>query len=238
MTTRGCGIKIPHIEQIFFFEDERQSAAGRRDHRAGRDGALAGGPIVSHVIETLPHHAALTSSHHMQNASIALSKEAVAEIKRVAAFTEQTCAKIDTLQARVDAMAKDMKAATTAAEAAAAEMKAIAATAAAAERNAEMQMLQQAIVFVASGGAFQYLSLRHSYFPSETLMPMLRSFMEEKGVLIDEGIYRAGYTGNTEEARADFRSKLTSDIHFLTGTRPRIERRMNGAVEQYFIHRK
>ncbi len=200
---------------------------------------------MSHVIETLPHHAALTSSHHMQNASIALSKEAVAEIKRVAAFTEQTRNKLDALQAKVDALAN-----------LAGEVKASnAAAAAAAEQNAEMHMLQQAIVMAKSGvGAFDFKQMSsNGYSQSEAIVNssaivfgILKTFMRGLGKWISNEYYCRNSTDHyigyhhqvTEEEKAAFRDALSIQIHELTGTKPRIVKEKNGAVEQWVIYRK
>ncbi len=182
-------------------------------------------------------HAALTSSHHMQNTSIALSKEAVAEIKRVAAFTEQTSAKIDALQARVDALsitAGEMKASIASAAAA------MATAAASAARNADIQILQLAIVAAKAGdGAFSYQdgTRKSSSIVAETL----QYFMRGLGMWISNEYYirNTGYYNQvTEEEKAAFRDALSIQIHQLTGTKPRIVKEKNGTVEQWVIYRK
>ncbi len=113
----------------------------------------------------------------------------MAEIKRVAAFTERTGAKMDNLQAYLEALHKI-----------ALETKAQnAAEAAASERNAEIQILQQAIVMAKAGdGAFNC----NGNNSTAVVVEILKIFLRQTGRWIDEGWHVNAGNGNTEEARA------------------------------------
>ncbi len=145
----------------------------------------------------------------------------MAEIKRVAAFTaEQTSAKIDALQARVEALsitAGEMKASIATAAAT------MATAAASAARNADIQILQHAIVAAKAGdGAYFYYQAGGTRNSSSSIVvEILQSFIN-----CCRNSERPSQV--TEEEKAAYRDALSIQIHQLTGTKPRIVKEKNG----------
>ena len=119
---------------------------------------------------------------------------------------------------------------------------------------AEVQTLQWAIQALAADqtprdpnpkiGSFHYYD--DDGYPRLVSTPLvieiLYSFMRGEGTWIQNNAFVGalrdshGRMPTDDVARAEFRSKLSVQIHSLTGRKPRLTRQMNGMVEQWTIH--
>ena len=179
---------------------------------------------------------------HTQETNLALSKEAVAEIKRVAAFTEKAAGCLTKLQTEMTAVPKQLEARLAKLEGDVAELKV---STEEIRKLALMQVTQWAIVN-AEISQFEFRDCNNSY--SSTLKS--GSFVREALLLFNKNIGRwipntyyvgGNYTGSVqaaEESRQAFHKALSTQIEKLTGIKPRIAKEKNGDVEQYAIYRQ
>lgn len=164
---------------------------------------------------------------HAQGNSLALSKEAVAELKRVAQFTQDTAGASKEVLAELKAVVKLVTPLEPKLEAA--------------NQLAVTQTLQWAIDH-SQLGSFAYTEkdpngyhYRNSHHESAALVKeILMVFMRRMGRWLGDSYY----CDNDDEAgRQAFRDKLSMQIHQLTGQKPRFSKEKNGNVEQWAIYR-
>lgn len=155
---------------------------------------------------------------HAQGTSLALSKEAVAELKRVGANTENLGKTLSTLESKLDASINLSS-----------ELKKLAVT----------QTLQWAMEH-SDLGSFSYMETGSHGTPTtktsaQLTKDVLLAFNRGLGKWIPN---EYSCITDDEAGRQAFMSKLSRQIHELTGQKPRCAKEMNGKVEQWAIYRE
>ena len=90
-------------------------------------------------------------------------------------------------------------------------------------------------------GSFEYYLGDQKTISTSLAMDILFSFMRGAGIWITNAAVIGkpdpyGRVQQDEAGRAAFRTKLSAQIHSLTGRKPRLDKQMNGKEEQWAIY--